>query len=151
MDGKPNLRPCPFCGGEAVLKTYRDNLRGNTFSARCKKTDCPGRTYRKYAASKAAAEAWNRRAEPKNRALTLDELCEYAYADDWTLVWLESKGFLGTEQVCIWRMTTKYLVFAYVGTNEDEAIKELVEEIGKEWRCWMRKPTVEEMANMPWE
>lgn len=69
MDGKPDLRPCPFCGGNAELKTYRDNLRGDTFAAMCQKTDCPGRTYRKRATIKAAIEAWNRREAPENRAL----------------------------------------------------------------------------------
>lgn len=100
---------------------------------------------------KNAAEAWNRRAAPENRVLTMEELCECVYADDWSFVWLEDKGILATEQICAWRMTSKYFVFAYVGAIEDEAKKELTEENGKEWRCWLRKPTAEEMANMPWE
>lgn len=141
---------CPFCGGNAELKTYSDNLRGDKFVALCKKTDCPGRTYKKHVTSKAAAETWNGRAEPKNRVLTMEELCECVYADDWSFVWLEDKGILATEQICAWRMTSKYFVFAYVGANEDEAKKELTEENGKEWRCWLRKPTAEEMAATPW-
>lgn len=151
MENKTGLRPCPFCGGNAELKTYRDNLRGDMFAAMCQKTDFPGRTYRKRATLKAAIEAWNRRAEPENRVLTMEELCECVYADDWSFVWLEDKGILATEQICAWRMTSKYFVFAYVGATEDEAKKELTEENGKEWRCWLRKPTAEEMANMPWE
>lgn len=81
---------CPFCRGNAELKTYRDNLRGDTFAAMCQKTDFPGMTYRKRATLKAAIEAWNRRAEPEKRVLTLEELEAHckggAYAAP---VWIE--------------------------------------------------------------
>lgn len=143
MDGKHDLRPCPFCGGEAVLKTYRDNLRGDAFAAMCQKTDCPGRTYRKRATSKAAAEAWNRRAEPENRMLTLEETTESGEP-----VWLEGMNTIRIAQIylspgeslaeckTIGRAYPKYL---YTG------------DYAKLWRCWLRKPTAEEMASTPWE
>ena len=142
MDGKSDLRPCPFCGGNAELKTYRDKLRGDTFAAMCQKTDCPGRTYRKRATIKAAIEAWNRRAEPENWVLTLEEAAESGDP-----VWLEAMGTARIAQIylspgeslaeckTIGRAYPEYL---YTG------------DYGKLWRCWLRKPTAEEMANAPW-
>lgn len=145
---------CPFCGGNAELKTYCDKLRGDTFAAMCKKTDCPGRTYKKHVTPKAAAEAWNRRATPENRVLTLEELCESADAADWIFAWIESKSnpydVPGAEQVCPWYKTATHLAFAYVAEDENVTREEGIAKIGKEWRCWLRKPTEKEMAATPW-
>ena len=157
MENKTGLRPCPFCGGYArLVRCYNGWVTEHpTYMVVCDKCTAQGL---KTKDPEIAVKAWNRRVEPEtahgapeNRVLTMEELCECVYADDWSFVWLEDKGILATEQICAWRMTSKYFVFAYVGATEDEAKKELTEENGKEWRCWLRKPTAEEMANMPWE
>ena len=49
------LKPCPFCGGEARFELYRDS-----YYIRCKK--CGIRTSVEFTVTK-AIEVWNRRAE----------------------------------------------------------------------------------------
>ena len=52
------LKPCPFCGGEAVIEKTPNT---KTFRARC--TKCPCDLGRYWYFSKAAAKkAWNERA-----------------------------------------------------------------------------------------
>lgn len=61
------LKPCPFCGGEEVsIDGYRD-----VFFVQC--DDC-GATFPMFDTLEEAASAWNRRAQPENKPLTLDEL-----------------------------------------------------------------------------
>ena len=67
------LKPCPFCGGEAIV--VKTESCGRYIGC----WDCGGRTeefetdYTGSARDKAIA-AWNRRAEQENEPLTLDEL-----------------------------------------------------------------------------
>lgn len=145
MDGKPDLLPCPFCGSDAELKTYRDNLRGDAFAVMCKKTDCPGRTYRKRATIKEAAAAWNRRAEPENRVLTLEEVKTHCEG--------------GVEAAPLWvefdeGLSRWVLIAPHEPGCELEYVSVFVSimwpQYGKGWRCWLRKPTEEETAGTPW-
>lgn len=58
------LKPCPFCGGEAEIGFKRscyNHWKPEGFYPRCKDTKCIGRVYRKYHTEKAARDAWNRR------------------------------------------------------------------------------------------
>lgn len=59
---------CPFCGGEATI----DNA-GGKYQAWCKHCCCihMGEFYNTEAE---AVAAWNRRAQPENEPLTLEEL-----------------------------------------------------------------------------
>ena len=87
------LKPCPFCGGEAFMRlgefparscTHKKEMPGNArlirqstypsgatyyeyrqkaFIPQCLDTKCMGRTYRLYETEEEAAEAWNRRAD----------------------------------------------------------------------------------------
>ena len=70
MSEKVKLKPCPFCGGEAVLK---DDLWGESFCVRCKRcrartdsfiTGLDGVPDDEIAAQDMAREAWNRRVAP---------------------------------------------------------------------------------------
>lgn len=62
------LKPCPFCGGEAV----------NNFDGECYEISCElcfsGTDW--FEIEDVAISAWNRRAEPENKPLTWDELKE---------------------------------------------------------------------------
>ena len=53
------LKPCPFCDGEALLKTYYGSGKEALGFVYCK--EC-GVTTRSYESINAAIEAWNRRA-----------------------------------------------------------------------------------------
>lgn len=55
------LMPCPFCGGDAYVKVNPDRLKGDSFTAMCKRTMCLGRNYKKWPSARAAAIAWNTR------------------------------------------------------------------------------------------
>ena len=60
----PELKPCPFCGGEAKLQdtTYGNNI--SAYVVRCKNIDCdirPATSY--FRLKKEAIERWNRRSE----------------------------------------------------------------------------------------
>lgn len=150
MDGKPDLRPCPFCGGNAELKTYRDNLRGDKFAAMCQKTDCPGRTYKRRETPKAAINAWNRRVEPENRVLTMAELEAHCKGGaDAAPVWIEYKI---TKELSRWiYILEPEGVFGAQTIVSYKHNSNWRKRYGTFWRCWLRKPTAEEMANTTWE
>ena len=57
MDGL-NLKPCPFCGGEARL-TVQSYPGGDRYRVCC--TDCGATTWPRIISGKDAAKAWNRR------------------------------------------------------------------------------------------
>lgn len=80
-----NLKPCPFCGGEAdlVTGTYRDGgYLENTAYVQCE--DCGMRTYEFHECETAevvqgfAADVWNMRTERACRMIHDAERCEVA-------------------------------------------------------------------------
>ena len=66
------LKPCPFCGGEATISD--GGYSGEKFLARCRDLSCPAASGFIRKTHDEAVEAWNRRAQPENKPLTLDEL-----------------------------------------------------------------------------
>lgn len=55
------LMPCPFCGGEAIMKIQRHIPKGYEYTPTCKNTSCAGRLTKKWLTETEAIEAWNRR------------------------------------------------------------------------------------------
>ena len=57
------LKPCPFCGGEAeIFSWYIKGIANRLhYNVRCKDCGCTRRS-REYRTTKKAIEAWNRRA-----------------------------------------------------------------------------------------
>ena len=89
--------------------------------------------------------AASRRAEPKNRVLTLEELDAYCEGGaDAAPLWVEFDGGINgwvlitpVRETCKMDFVSKYL--AMMGILYE-----------KEWRCWLRKPTDAEMRETPW-
>lgn len=55
------LLPCPFCGGEAIMKIQKHIPKGYEYTPTCKNTSCAGRLTKKWLTEAEAIEAWNRR------------------------------------------------------------------------------------------
>ena len=82
----------------------------------------------------------------KNRVLTLAELAISAE----TRVWIEDNN--GGDEPCVrarivsyWEPKSHRIYFDSGRTWYADYT------YGETWRCWVRKPTPEEMANIPWE
>lgn len=68
MNCIPNvpLKPCPFCGGEAVMKAVRHVPHGYEYTPMCQVKSCAGRIAKKWLRKQDAIQAWNRRAGNEN-------------------------------------------------------------------------------------
>ena len=91
-----------------------------------------------------------RRVEPKNRVLTLEEVEAYCEGGaDATPLWYDEKG----------RYVSRWMVIDLpeLAFGSTTTVKRLVNSeffsatYGEKWRCWLRKPTKEEMEGTPWE
>lgn len=139
MENMADLRPCPFCGGDEIYVFPVAASRGR--AAMCQKCLAEG----PYEITKEkAAEAWNRRAEPENRVLTLEEVkrhCEGSVGA--APLWMEFRHFPGESR---WMAAS---VPEYVCAESIRKYLPMLEccTLG---RCWLRKPTAEEMAHSPW-
>lgn len=145
MDGKPDLRPCPFCGGDEIYVFPVAASRGR--AAMCQKCLAEGPYER---TKEKAAEAWNRRAEPENRVLTMAELEEHCKGGaDAAPVWIEYKI---TKELSRWiYILEPEGVFGAQTIVSYKHNSNWRKRYGTFWRCWLRKPTAEEMANATWE
>nr|DAH69339.1 MAG TPA: restriction alleviation protein [Caudoviricetes sp.] len=72
MDGKPDLRPCPFCGGYArLVRCYNGWVPEHpAYMVVCNKCTAQGLKTKE---PEIVVKAWNRRAEPENRVLLAAE------------------------------------------------------------------------------
>jgi hypothetical protein len=57
------LKPCPFCGGEAELYITNHVPVGKDYTPRCKNPSCCGRLTKKFSSIESVFVFWNRRAE----------------------------------------------------------------------------------------
>lgn len=90
--------------------------------------------------------------EYKNRILTLAELSIIAGMLVWAgmPIWIEDRN--GDDEPCVcvrrityWEYESPHLYFDGGRTWYADYT------YGETWRCWLREPTPEEMANTPWE
>ena len=70
------LKPCPFCGGEALLRERYIQGIANRKHYRRECRHCKATFADWYRSMKKADEAWNRRVQPANETLTLEQLRE---------------------------------------------------------------------------
>ena len=135
---------CPGCGAEMKAIDFgREHLN---FSFFC--YECGWGSPLRDTAEEALSAALHRY-KPENRPLTLEEISEKVYNTDWDFVWLETKGDIFQLQLCPRYVNEEVLGFCW--PLSDDEIEENVEEMGKSWRCWPRKPTPEQMQDAKWE
>lgn len=147
---------CPYCGKKMALKVREEPK--NKWNARyiCNKchstgpyvNECQEKSY-----AKEVALAYTlHRAEPEMRPLTLEELKAHcAKGRDAEPLWVE---YDTVRDMALW-----VLANAPCGMDEKDMPsltywlkeEELVSEYGTFWRCWLRKPSPEQMAAAEWE
>ena len=87
-----------------------------------------------------------RRWHPQNRLLTEKEIRKSAS------VWCEEKiecGMTVLDPMLVVSSASRHCVELI--TTDAEKLEMNVADLNIKWRCWMRKPTTEEMANTRWE
>lgn len=149
MSEKPK---CPGCGADMELM----HLCKAAFCYACTKCgwDSPIGID-----SESAFRMASRRAEPKNRVLTLEEVRNTEKdAFDFMMHWLELKF---EPHKCKGEETESaiFAVSMYFDDESDDVIYSpayvtdyylLKNQYGKKWRCWLRKPTEAERRETPW-
>lgn len=151
MSEKPK---CPGCGADMELMLLLCNSAFYYACAKCGWDSPIGID------SESAFRMAMRRTEPKNRVLTLEEV-KNAEMDTFHNVmhWLELKqpedseiryGVLGASMFLFDEKIEDDLdvIFTAAGMGEECRMKQ--KEYCKYWRCWLRKPTEEEMEGTQW-
>lgn len=135
---------CPYCGGEMRHKTVEfQHVLFHFFE--CEWGACGGTSPKHLTLEKAYKAAVTRWQEP-NRVLTLEEVKD-AYFNMkkpicCELMWLNKKKIAWIADAAVpWGNV------AHIMERQEPKWKNY----GKTWRCWLRQPTPEEMANTPWE
>lgn len=166
MNKENNPAPrCPYCGAEIRLEDNEDVLFGfegeeKLYWYQCMTPSCmvnsPVRRT-ETGAYKAAMARWQ---EP-NRVLTLDEVHERELENiaiccetKETLAWL-GKFVIPNWRNCNIEILEALNISGYFAQQDGITVVYTKfpsdEKYGKTWRCWMRKPTPEEMQETPWE
>lgn len=139
---------CPYCGDGMKIRVSLTTPDWGLLSAQYKCMTCEstspriefsGGTSNEKIIERLQAAAM-RRAEPKNRVLTLEELKVYT-------------GFLWNENRFDYEGEPAFVEkgFMYAGNGNVDLRQDISDTYGKNWRCWLRKPTKEEMEGTPWE
>lgn len=130
MTDHNHLPRCPYCGGEM---THRYVCGDNFYLC----DTCHSSSPEKSTKEDAYTTAMNRWQKP-NVPLALEELIEYGKNPSNAPAWYEYRGI---SEVGCWINVERIRDIDY--DNPDDAY-------GKHWRCWLRKPTAEEMKGTPW-
>lgn len=141
MSEKPK---CPGCGADMELMRLLCNA---TFYYACPKCgwDSPVGID-----SESAFRIAMRRAEPKNRVLTLEEVEAYCEGGaDAAPLWYDSKDYSDANRWMV--IDLPELAFGSAATVKRLVNSQFYEPTyGEKWRCWLRKPTEAERRGTPW-
>ena len=142
MSEKPK---CPGCGADMELMHLSCN---STFFYVC--TKC-GWGSPVGIDPESAFRMAMRRAEPKNRVLTSEELKAYCEGGaDAAPLWYDSKDYSDANRWMVIDLPKH--AFGSAATVNCFVNGHFFEPTyGEEWRCWLRKPTKEDMERTPWE
>ena len=138
---------CPYCGDEMKIRVSLTTPDWGLLSAQYKCMTCESTSPRiEFSGGTSNDEiierlqaVSSRRAEPKNRVLTLEELKNHA-------------GFLWNENRFESEGEPAYAEndFLYVGNGNVDLKLNISKIYGRRWRCWLRKPTEAERRETPW-
>lgn len=131
-----NTPKCPGCGADMELMLLCCN---STFYYACAKCGWDSPTG---IDSESAFRMAMRRAEPKNRVLTLEE----ATGSD-EPVWLEAMSRVFIADVCV-APDARMVQIQTIGKASCEYLP--LCDYGVLWRCWLRKPKEAERRETPW-
>lgn len=136
---------CPGCGDEMSLHHLMIDDVFCFICPKCKWTSPVCKS------SEAALETALRRVDSGNRVLTLEEVKAHCEGGaDATPLWYERKDYSDTSR---WML----IDLPELSFDSAATVKRLVNSqffgatYGEKWRCWLRKPTQQEMENHPWE
>ena len=65
-----DLKPCPFCGGEAEIVEHKIYKYASAYGVAC--LYCEAQTWQRYINAEAARKAWNRRVKDDNKHTASD-------------------------------------------------------------------------------
>lgn len=141
MSEKPK---CPGCGADMELM-YLCNSAFCYVCAKCGWDSPTGID------PESAFRMAMRRAEPKNRVLTLEELKAYCEGGaDAAPLWYDSKDYSDVNRWMVIDLPKH--AFGSAATVNCFVNGHFFEPTyGEEWRCWLRKPTEAERRETPWE
>lgn len=148
MSEKPK---CPYCGDKMILHILTHRCHATLTSAWYQCVTCdsesphiefPGDMANDKIIERLQAVS-SRRAEPKNRVLTLEE----ATGSD-EPVWLEAMSRVFIADVCV-APDARMAQIQTIGKASCGYLP--LCDYGVLWRCWLRKPSKEEMEGTPWE
>lgn len=155
---KPTPR-CPYCGEEMRENgsiSHRWYMCPYCLSAGPRKiidmTGYPNEELAVVDATQKAREAAMKHWQEPNRVLTLEEIIsKVSDASSGVPVWVEHINDTG--QKLAWKLSgwqvvrdaERCVLIFEIGYSVD------TRNINKTWRCWLRKPTQEEMKAIPWE
>lgn len=140
---------CPYCGDRMALHVLPHTTEQEFFSAWYQCVTCEstsprvefiGNTSQTKIEERLQAVS-SRRVEPKNRVLTLEELKVYT-----GFLWKVYNGF-----DCEGAPAFVEKGFMYAGNGNVDLRQDISDTYGKNWRCWLRKPTEAERRETPWE
>ena len=159
MSEKKPMPKCPYCGAEMSLEDNEDVLFGvfsdeeKMYWYQCNAPSCGIHSPANHTKAGAYKAAMKRYEEP-NRVLTLDEVfviaCNDYNTEQETAMYLEcredNEGYAIVTDV---ETDGSKILLEFSGVGGGCKLNE--KDYGSLWRCWLRKPTPEEMANTPWE
>lgn len=151
MSETPKCPKCPYCGDKMILHILTHRCHATLTSAWYQCVTCDSESpHIEFPFSCATSKTEEttlavalRRIKPKNRLLTLEE----ATGSD-EPVWLEAMSRVFIADVCV----APDARMAQIQTIGEASCAYLpLCDYGVLWRCWLRKPTKEEMEGTPWE
>ena len=142
------LKPCPFCGGEAEVTTrdvepqgdqwYGKNIQTFVICTNCGACLFDDYFHDGFADEHEAIAAWNRRAQPENEPLTLEELRQMDGEPVWTT------GIGANRNKCYWCLVMVERESVFTVVSDEMTQVGAFCQYGKTWLAYRNKPVKEE-------